>query len=97
MKEYSQTAIKALHDLEWELISLNRRNKSLNESFLEIGKAAATAKMELEKALKKPELLNEAVCKAIDLLRSVTPYTRDSGKTSFVDPPLTKEEKTLPN
>jgi hypothetical protein len=84
-----------LHAIEQEFDSKNRTIDRLVQTKDELRKAAAVAKTKLEQALKKPELLNEAVYAAIDLLRAVTPYSNDWGKTHTIDPPLTDAEKTL--
>lgn len=58
-------------------------------------RALATIKTNLERAIKNPQkLLNEAVYNAIDLSRSLTPYTEMSTGLIKIDPPLTIEEKT---
>jgi tryptophan 2,3-dioxygenase len=84
-----------LRAIELAIDNKDRTISRLVESKDALHKAAAVAKTKLEQALKKPELLNEAVYAAIDLLRAVTPYSNDWGKSHTIDPPLTDAEKTL--
>jgi hypothetical protein len=71
-------------------------NKHLKtvEHNLELLKALATIKTNLERAVKQqPNNLVNAVYDSIDLARKFTPYT-NNGKIQY-DPPLTDAEKTL--
>lgn len=71
-------------------------NKHLKtvEHNLELLKALATIKTNLERAVKQqPNNLANAVYDSIDLARKFTPYT-NNGKIQY-DPPLTDAEKTL--
>lgn len=88
--------LEHLHAIEQQFNEQSRTIQTLSEKQHNLLKAAAVAKTKLEQALKKPELLNDAVYAAIDLLRAVTPYSNDWGKTHTIDPPLTDAEKTLP-
>lgn len=84
-----------IHSLEIIAVNNKQTIANLAKTKDDLHKAAAVAKTKLEQALKKPELLNEAVYAAIDLLRAVTPYSNDWGKTHTIDPPLTDAEKIL--
>lgn len=77
-----------------EVVSLERNYHQMVERNATLLKSLATIKSNLERALKQPQSLNNAVYESIDIARSVTPYT-NAGKLIF-DPPLTEAEKNLP-
>lgn len=77
-----------------EIVSIERNYHDAIERNSRLMKVLATIKTSLERCLKQPQNLNAAVYEAIDLARTVTPYTKD-GKMVF-DPPLTDNEKVLP-
>lgn len=74
--------------LEIEIHALAERN-------MKLVKALATIKNNLERGIKHPQNLASAVYDAVDLARSLTPYTEMSTGVTKLDPPLTQEEKTL--
>lgn len=77
-----------------ELASIEKFHSETVERNINLIKIIATIKNLLERSLKQPNTLNDAVYESIDLARTVTPYT-NNGKT-VIDPPLTDEQKTLP-
>ena len=87
--------IVAINTIQSKFDEYERKIKCLVEQNELLMRAAASVKVKLEKTLKQPTTLNNAVYEAIDLLRPVTPYTKDSGVSHSIDPPLTDEEKTL--
>ena len=76
-----------------ELVVLERNYQSMVERNASLVKGLATIKSLLERTLRQPQNLNDAVYESINLARSLTPYT-NSGKI-VIDPPLTEEEKVL--
>lgn len=88
-----QQHINAIHS---KIIQDESKIKDLLGKNAELFKALATIKCSLERAIKNPsKLLNSAVYDAIDLSRSLTPYTEMSTGITKIDGPLTDEEKTL--
>lgn len=77
-----------------EINTIERNYRDVVERNIHLVKVLATIKTSLERCLKQHQNLNSAVYEAIDLARTVTPYT-NSGKM-VCDPPLTDAEKTLP-
>lgn len=72
-----------------------RRIRELVEKSETSLKALATIKINLQRALKDRSKLNDAVYKSINIARELTPYTKDFGVSSVIDPPLEDYEKTL--
>jgi len=70
--------------------------KRLVEKNAELFKALATIKCSLERCLKNSSNLNSVVYDAINLSRSLTPYTEMSTGVIKIDSQLSEEEKTLP-
>lgn len=83
------TYLEALHILQRQIEEDERKIRNYDQRVQELMRAAAGAKVTLEKA-HASGLVSDAVVEAINLLRPVTPYTKDSGRTITVDPPLEK-------
>lgn len=84
-----------LNQIQSEISLINIERQKTSEKNIALFKVLASVKNELEKTLKKPEMLKETVYSCINLLREHTPYySTNEGKTK-VDPPLTEEQKTL--
>ena len=94
MNEVSEIANMA-RNIESTAVSLERNINQLVERNIVLFKALATIKTSLERALKQPANLNQAVYDSINLARSLTPYTEASTGKVKVDSPLNEEEKTL--
>lgn len=87
--------VNLLRQVESEYEAKSRQNSKMIEKNLEYFKIMATVKNDLEKTLKKPEILKETVYNCINLLRANTPYYSATEGVNKVDPPLTDEQKTL--
>ena len=87
--------ISLLRELELDIQELNKKCLDLSERNNDFFKIMATVKNDLEKTLKKPEILKETVYNCINLLRENTPYYSATEGHSKTDPPLTNEQKTL--
>lgn len=94
MSEVSEIANMA-RNIESAAITLERNINQLVERNSNLFKALATIKTSLERALKQPSNLNQAIYDSINLARTLTPYTEASTGKVKIDPPLTEEEKTL--
>ncbi len=94
MNEVSEIANMA-RNIESAAVSLERNINRLAERNSNLFKALATIKTSLERALKQPSNLNQAIYDSINLARTLTPYTEASTGKVKIDPPLTEEEKTL--
>jgi hypothetical protein len=86
---------KLLNEIQNETNKINSDRQKSVEKNIELFKILATVKNDLEKTLKKPEILHEIVYKCINLLRENTPYFSTNEGRTKIDPPLTEEEKTL--
>lgn len=62
----------------------------------DLTKTIAAIRTSLERCLKKPSDLNDAVYQCIDLCRANFVYMDYSSGKNKKDPPLTESEKTLP-
>jgi hypothetical protein len=86
---------KLLNEIQSETNKINSERQKSVEKNIELFKILATVKNDLEKTLKKPEILHEIVYKCINLLRENTPYFSTNEGRTKIDPPLTEEQKTL--
>lgn len=84
-----------LNQIQIEFNETQKNHSKTVERNIELFKILATVKNDLEKTLKKPEVLFETVYKCIDLLRANTPYFSTNEGVTKIDPPLTQEQKTL--
>ncbi len=87
--------LNLLRQIESEYEAQARENRKTIERNIEFFKIMATVKNDLERTLKKPEILKETVYNCINLLRANTPYFSATEGVNKVDPPLTDEQKTL--
>lgn len=93
MSSFSSIANNARNVLS-EIDVIERNYNLMVERNAALIKALATIKTNLERSLKQPQNLNNAVYESINIARELTPYT-NAGKT-VVDPPLSDAEKILP-
>lgn len=93
MSAFSSIANNARNVLS-EIDVIERNYNLMVERNAALIKALATIKINLERSLKQPQNLNNAVYESINIARELTPYT-NAGKT-VVDPPLSDAEKILP-
>jgi hypothetical protein len=84
-----------LGEIEKMIEDKDRKINSLVEKNSVLLKALAKIKIDLEKALKDKAKLSDTVYSAIDIARSLTPYSSDYGMTHKIDPPLSDVEKIL--
>lgn len=76
-------------DQKRQIFEMEKRNSVIT-------KVIATVRSNLERSLKNPSLLNQAVYESIDLCRANFKYMDYSSGQIKQDPPLTESEKTLP-
>jgi len=88
--------IQKLGDIQNEFDQLSNRISKSAEKNSRLIKALANIRTELERALKNHKNLNQAVYNSINICRENLMYTEMSTGINKIDPPLTEEEKTLP-
>ncbi len=76
-----------------ELMKHQSKIEKIYNELEEYIKALFSIRNTLQRVLKNPENMNQAIFDCIDIARSVTPYSKNYGETFSVDPPLTDEEK----
>ena len=89
-------SIKLLRELESNITSNDKQIKELYERVHSLIKVVATVRQSLERGIKTPALLNNAVYDSIDLCRASYAYMDYSSGLNKIDPPLTEAEKTFP-
>ena len=78
-----------------ELNDQKRFIDNLTEKYDNMRRALFQIRNTLEKVLKNPQNINQAVYDCIDIARTVTPQSKNFGERFSIDTPLTDEEKTL--
>lgn len=86
---------RLLHEVENEILIADRKIKDLVDRNSNLIRVLATIRQTLERTLKNPANLNEAVYNSINLCRANLVYTDGSTGNNKIDSPLTEEEKTL--
>ena len=77
-----------LNDQKRFIDNLTEKNDNMRRALFQIRNT-------LEKVLKNPQNINQAVYDCIDIARTVTPQSKNFGERFSIDTPLTDEEKTL--
>lgn len=85
-----------LADIQNSFDSLNRKISSYEKKHSDLVRVVATVLQKLERSLKNPSLLNQAVYDSIDLCRANFSYMDYSSGQIKQDAPLKDSEKTLP-
>lgn len=91
MEEFSSL----IGQVESKYASLKKDLTTSSEKNIHFFKILATVKNDLERTLKKPELLFDAIYNCIDLLRANTPYYSTNEGANKIDPPLSDSDKVL--
>lgn len=85
-----------LADIQKCFDSLNRKVSNYEQKNSDLIKVVATVLQKLERSLKNPSLLNQAVYDSIDLCRANFSYMDYSSGQIKRDDPLKESDKTLP-
>lgn len=88
-----QTCLNSISD---HFRSFDNAIKNMETRNSSLVKVVATIRQNLERGIKNPKLLNQAVYDSIDLCRANFSYMDYSSGQIKTDPPLSEEEKTLP-
>jgi hypothetical protein len=86
--ELSKNFSNELNDQKRFIDNLTEKNDNMRRALFQIRNT-------LEKVLKNPQNINQAVYDCIDIARTVTPQSKNFGERFSIDTPLTDEEKTL--
>ena len=85
-----------LAEIQNSFDDLNRKISSYEKKHSDLVRVVATVLQKLERSLKNPSLLNQAVYDSIDLCRANFKYMDYSSGQIKQDPPLTESDKILP-
>lgn len=85
-----------LADIQNCFDELNRKVSSYEKKHSDLVRVVATVLQKLERSLKNPSLLNQAVYDSIDLCRANFSYMDYSSGQIKQDAPLGDSDKTLP-
>lgn len=85
-----------LAEIQNSFDDLNRKISSYEKKHSDLVRVVATVLQKLERSLKNPSLLNQAVYDSIDLCRANFSYMDYSSGQIKQDDPLKESEKTLP-
>jgi hypothetical protein len=88
--------IENIGKIQLHFIQQEEKIKKSVDRNCELIKILAIIRTNLERSLKDPKKLNEAVYESINLCRKSLIFTEMSTGLSKIDPPLKEEEKTLP-
>lgn len=89
--------ITHINEIQSHILTQEDKIKKSVEKNCVLIRALASIRTELERSLKNPKNLNQAVYNSINICRENLLYTEMSTGVNKFDPPLTEEEKTLPN
>lgn len=84
-----------LAEIQNSFDDLNRKISSYEKKHSDLVRVVATVLQKLERSLKNPSLLNQAVYDSIDLCRANFKYMDYSSGQIKQDPPLTESDKIL--